>query len=96
MGGGFKVQVIDLDSYCSKKGIIPSYIKMDIEGAEMEAIQGAENIIKRNKPKLAICLYHKPVDIIEIPLLIHKINPQYKIYIRHYSNCQTDTLLYAV
>lgn len=90
------VQVTDLDSYCNEKGIAPTYIKMDIEGAEAEALLGAKESIEKNKPKLAICLYHKPDDIFKLPLLVHKINPLYKMYIRHYSNYHTDTLLYAV
>lgn len=76
--------------------MIPTYIKMDIEGAETEAIIGAERTIRNYKPKLAICLYHKAEDIFMIPLLIHKINSSYRMYIRHYSDCKTDTLLYAV
>ena len=95
-GGVFEIQVMDLDTYCREKDIIPTYIKMDIEGAEMEALLGAQGNIKNNKPKLAICLYHKKEDIFAIPLLVHKMNPSYKMYIRHYSNYRTDTLLYAV
>lgn len=94
--GRLDVGVTDLDSYCSEKGIVPTYIKMDIEGAEKEAIFGAKENIKKCKPKLAICLYHKPEDIYEIPLLVYKLNPQYKMYIRHYSDCRTDTVLYAI
>lgn len=96
IGGVFEIQVMDLDTYCREKDIIPTYIKMDIEGAEMEALLGAQGNIKNNKPKLAICLYHKKEDIFAIPLLVHKMNPSYKMYIRHYSNYRTDTLLYAV
>lgn len=94
--GNIAIQVTDLDSYCSKKGIIPTYIKMDIEGTEAEALQGAQENIQKNRPKLAICLYHKPKDIFELPMLVHKLNPAYKLYIRHYSDSQTDTLLYAI
>ncbi len=94
--GRLEVKVTDLDSYCNEKKIAPTYIKMDIEGAELEAILGAKENIKKNKPKLAICLYHKPEDIYEIPLLIYEFNPLYKMYIRHYSDCRTDTVLYAV
>ena len=73
-----------------------TYIKMDIEGAELEALKGAEKIIKREKPKLAICIYHKPQDFFEIPLYIKKINPDYKLYIYHHSYHTYDTVLYAV
>lgn len=71
-------------------------LKMDIEGAEIQGLNGAKNIIERQKPKLAICLYHRPEDLWEIPLLIHKMCPDYKMYIRHHSKVNyTDTLLYA-
>ncbi len=69
---------------------------MDIEGAELEALQGAKNTIQRFLPKLAICIYHKPKDIIEIPLYIKKIAPRYNLYLRHYSNFHSETVLYAV
>ena len=62
-----------------------TFIKMDIEGAEADALMGAERQIKRNKPKLAISLYHKKSDIINIPLLIKQMVPEYKLYIRNTS-----------
>ncbi len=74
-----------------------TYIKMDIEGAELEALKGAENIIKNNKPQLAICLYHQPQDFFEIPLYLKKLNPDYKLYIHHHNvYCALETVLYAV
>jgi FkbM family methyltransferase len=73
-----------------------SFIKMDIEGAEAEAIKGAKDTIMKHKPKLAVCLYHKPEDILEIPLLIHDLVPEYKFYIRHHSLMFVETVLYAV
>lgn len=74
-----------------------TYIKMDIEGAELEALKGAEDIIKNNKPKLAICLYHQPQDFFEIPLYIKTLNPDYKFYIHHHNvYCALETVLYAV
>lgn len=73
-----------------------TFIKMDIEGAEYQAILGAKNIINKYKPKLAICVYHKPEDIWELPWLIHKINPEYKFYLRHYSFGDVETVLYAL
>lgn len=73
-----------------------TFIKMDIEGAELKALQGAKKTILRDKPRLAICIYHKPEDIYEIPYLIKSLVPEYKLYIRHYSNFQCETVLYAV
>lgn len=73
-----------------------SLIKMDIEGAEMNALMGAEETIKKYKPKLIISLYHKQNDIWEIPLFIHKLVPEYKMYIRHQKTTPNDTILFAV
>ncbi len=87
------ISVISLDQYVTEK---ITFIKMDIEGAEMEALKGAENILKRDKPKLAICLYHKREDMWEIPYLIKSIKPEYKFFIRHYSNYEGETVLYAI
>ena len=73
-----------------------TFIKMDIEGAELEALKGAAETIKRYHPKLAICVYHKPEDIVEIPKYILELNPEYKLYVRHYSDNAGETVLYAV
>ncbi len=86
---------------CAMEDVIPAeekitFIKMDIEGAELEALKGCCNIIKRDKPKLAICIYHKPEDMYEIPMYIKELVPEYKLYIRAYSNRQFETILYAV
>lgn len=74
----------------------PTYIKMDIEGAEQEALKGCRKIIQIYKPKLAVCIYHKPDDLYKIPAMIKEMNPQYKLYIRQYANAWFDTVLYAV
>lgn len=73
-----------------------SFIKMDIEGAELRALIGARNTIMKWKPRLAICIYHKAEDILTIPSLIHELVPEYRIYLRHYLNYQNETVLYAV
>lgn len=73
-----------------------TFIKMDIEGAEYEAIKGAEQTIKKCRPKLAISIYHNDEDIWELPQLIMDIHPDYKLYLRHYSIAQAETVLYAI
>lgn len=72
-----------------------TFIKMDIEGSEYQALLGAEQTIKKYHPRLAISLYHKPEDVLEIPYLIHKMNPDYRFIIRHYASNMTETVLYA-
>ena len=85
------VNLITLDSL----NIDATFIKMDIEGAEVNALKGSSETILRCKPKLAICLYHDPTDLWEIPLFLKKLVPEYKIYIRHHSDTYCDTILYA-
>lgn len=88
------VMVDSLDNVLGKKEV--SFIKMDVEGAELEALQGAKNLIQRNAPKLAICVYHKLSDIYEIPQLLLEYNPNYIFYLRHYSFEEYETVLYAI
>ncbi|MDE6847163.1 MAG: FkbM family methyltransferase [Lachnospiraceae bacterium] len=87
------VQVDKLDNLIHEK---ISFIKMDIEGAEINALKGAEKMIKTYKPKLAICVYHKKEDIWEIPRLILSYVPEYKLYLRHYSLSKDETVLYCI
>lgn len=73
-----------------------TFIKMDIEGAELNALIGAEKTIRKSRPKLAISVYHKRRDIWEIPMLLLKYNPDYRFYLRCYSFTGNDTVLYAI
>ncbi|MGJ0484901.1 MAG: FkbM family methyltransferase [Methylomicrobium sp.] len=73
-----------------------NFIKLDVEGAEIPALRGAEGIIKRDRPVLAISLYHRPKDIWEIPELLSAVYSEYQFYIRqHYYN-SFDSVLYAI
>ncbi|WP_455950138.1 hypothetical protein [Eubacterium sp.] len=65
------------------------------DGSELRALQGAENIIKKNKPKLAISVYKNKRDILDILVYIHNLVPEYNLYLRHYSDFEYDTVLYA-
>ncbi len=73
-----------------------TFIKMDVEGSELDALQGAKKTILRNRPKLAICIYHKHRDFIEIPKWIHNLVPEYSLYIRHHAFSVNETVLYAI
>ncbi len=88
-----RVEVVRLDD-AVKEDV--TYIKMDIEGAELQALQGCVETIRRSRPKLAICVYHRPSDYFDIPLLIRKMQPEYKMYLRQHTSFNIDTVLYAV
>lgn len=91
---GISIAVNSLDSVLF--GAAPNYIKMDIEGAERDAILGAKKIIQTYRPALAICIYHKPEDLWELPLLIHSIEPNYDMSIRVHGHTGLSTVLYCL
>ena len=80
--GNDVVKSVTID--CLSDDIIPTYIKMDIEGAESMAIAGGANVIRENKPQLQIAAYHRSEDLILIPEQIIALNPNYKVYLRHF------------
>lgn len=93
--GEFAITATTIDETIAPEDRVTT-IKMDLEGSEQEALRGARETILRDRPKLAVCIYHGLEDMTEIPLYIKELVPEYKIYIRHYSNCDSETVLYAV
>ena len=89
-----RIPVVDIDSVPECQNA--TWIKMDIEGAEMAALKGARNTILRNKPKLTISIYHSDEDMIRIAEYIHELVPEYRLYIRHHSSNKAETVLYAI
>lgn len=89
-----KIETVSLDEYFGETKI--TYLKMDIEGEELMALKGCEKILRRDRPKLAISVYHTRTDIWKIPTLLLKYNPNYKFYLRIYSFTGNDTILYAI
>lgn len=77
-------------------GFTPTFIKMDVEGAELEGVKGARHTINRHKPDLAISVYHKIEHLWEIPLLLNTLNINYKFYLRSHEHFNQETVLYAV
>lgn len=80
--GSVSINSITIDSLA--KSDAPTYIKMDIEGAEFAAIRGGAKCISNHKPKMQIAAYHRSEDLILLPQEVLKINPDYKIYLRHF------------
>ena len=93
--GDVVISVTSIDAMLYGKPAHPTFIKMDIEGAELDALKGAQKIIERDRPKLAISVYHGNVHIWEIPYWIKTNYPDYKIYIRQHLNVK-ETVCYAV
>ena len=77
---GIPVQVTDIDSLIDDKITL---LKMDIEGAELRALEGCEKTIKKYSPKLYVCAYHRNEDMFALPMKIWEYNESYKIYFRH-------------
>ena len=73
-----------------------TFLKMDIEGAEVKALAGAKATILANKPKLAICVYHHFRDLWEIPIFIKSLVPEYRIFLRHHNRLEYETVCYAL
>ena len=87
------IQCVALDQVL--KGFKPTFVKMDVEGAEYQSLIGAKNIITENKPDMVISLYHDLRDMWELPLFINSWDLGYKFYIRVYGNGGNATMLYA-
>lgn len=87
------IRTVTIDDTIGKQEV--GFIKMDIEGAEYDALQGAKETIQRDKPFLAICVYHKQGDVLAIMNYLHGIVPEYHFWLRHYGPLFYETVLYA-
>lgn len=89
---GELISMVTLDEELHDEEI--TFIKMDLEGWEINALRGAEKTIKKSKPKLAIAVYHAAKDFREIPKYVLDVNPEYKIYLRHYTQGWSETVMF--
>jgi FkbM family methyltransferase len=76
--------------------LTPTYIKMDIEGAEPRALIGATGLLRRHHPILAVCTYHRTEHLWQIPNLIRSIAPEYKLFLRRYAEECWEGVCYAI
>lgn len=91
---GIKVPVTSLDEMLEEAPV--TYIKLNIEGAEPEALNGAAKAIKRCTPLLAISAYHKPGHLWQLPFQIQELNERYKLYLRQHDGGVIETVIYAL
>jgi len=92
---GESVKMVSLDEFFQDREEIPTFIKADIEGGELQLLRGAEKLIAKHKPKLALCIYHKDEDLYELPMELRRINPDYQFAIRHHTPQFNETVLYC-
>jgi len=92
--GSTQISVTPIDEAVGDDKV--TFIKMDVECAELEALRGAAKTIIRCKPRCAISIYHKPEDIIELPLYLLSLVHDYRFYLRHCTIGTVQTVLYAI
>lgn len=91
--GSLKITTALLDSI-EKERI--TFMKIDVEGAESQVIDGAKHTIKKDHPRLAIAAYHKSSDFWALPQQILAIRSDYDIYMRHYTEGKDETVLFFI
>lgn len=92
--GTIKVESVPLDEILDN--CIPTFIKMDIEGAEIDALKGSKRIIQKTSPVLAICVYHRQNHLWRIPLLISSLSKKYHFFLRAHKEEGWDVVCYAI
>jgi FkbM family methyltransferase len=94
--GSLRVSTLSIDDFVKEKGLPRvDFIKMDIEGSELKALQGAERTLRAFRPKLAISIYHQDDDFITIPDYLDNLNLGYEFYLDHFTIYRGETVLFA-
>jgi FkbM family methyltransferase len=92
--GEIEIACHSLDDFFKDKSPF-TLLKADIEGGEMDMLRGAAKTIKRHKPKLALCIYHSPADMVQIAEYVHELVPEYHMAVRNHANDYRETVLYC-
>jgi FkbM family methyltransferase len=93
-GGSQHILALALDDLLPTQAV--SFLKLDVEGAEAQALRGARRLIERSRPVLAMSLYHLPADPWELPALLRELCPGYRFHLRQHTSNSFDGVLYAV
>jgi hypothetical protein len=95
-GSAGECLTLSIDDLVVQRGLEKiDFVKLDIEGAEMNALKGASKTIKKFRPKLAIALYHSVEDFERIPILLRELVPEYELYFSHCSINAEESILFA-
>lgn len=94
VGGTVEIRLVALDDVAP--AFAPTYLKLDVEGSEAAALAGAARTLERFRPQLAVCAYHRPTDLWEIPLLLRELAPEKPIFLRAHGYQGFDLVAYAV
>lgn len=95
VGGDVMQKSVTLTTLCGDK--VPTYIKIDAEGCENEIISASGDLFTTHRPKLNVAAYHKCEDIFTLPILLNRLNPDYRIHLRHHPYIPAwDTLFYCI
>jgi FkbM family methyltransferase len=94
-GGGAEVEVVPIDEVVGPSSA-PLFIKFDVEGAEWEALAGAEHLIQQTRPTLALSVYHRPEDLWRLPLRLKSLAPDYRLFLRTQGEDGMDAICFAV
>jgi hypothetical protein len=92
--GGYEVGCVAIDDVVT--GPLPTFVKMDIEGAESAALAGSARVIREGRPLLAVAAYHMQADLWELPRLIHEMMPDGRMFLRPHAGEGFETVLYAM
>lgn len=88
------IQIVSLDQ-CAPR-FRPTYVKLDVEGAEVGALHGMAKTIQASRPALAVCVYHRPADLWQIPMLLDDLLPDSDFYLRAHAWNGFELVLYAI
>jgi hypothetical protein len=77
-------------------GTQPTFVKLDVEGDELAALEGGKATLERMRPVVAVCVYHRPEDLWTIPLFLHEVLPEHRMYLRAHAWDGFELVAYAV